>query len=159
MDSELLVFGAFTIGFATGLRCFTPIALVSWVAVWGWVPLGGSRLAFLGTTTGAVVTSLLALGELIGDKLPFTPSRLTPGPLGGRVLTASLAGAALSIGMGQGWIPGLLSSAIGSGAGAFSGFHLRQLFVRRGGMADWIVAVVEDMVTLGLVLLALALLF
>ena len=159
MNPAILLFGTFTIGFATGLRAFTPIALLSWVAVWGWIPLGGSRLAFLGTITGAVITSFLAIGELIGDKLPFTPSRLAPGPLGGRILTAALAATAFSLGTGQPWMLGLVSGAIGSVSGAFAGFHARQFLVRRARLRDWIIAVVEDLVTIGLVLLVLALLF
>ena len=90
---------------------------------------------------------------------PFTPSRLNAGPLGGRVVTACLAGAALAIGMGRGWIFGVLGCAVGSLAGAFSGYHTRQMLVRRMKLADWIVAVIEDIVTITLVLLALALLF
>lgn len=158
MNPALFVFGVFTIGFATGLRAFTPIALVSWVAVWGWMPLSGSRLNFLGTTTGAIIVAILAVAELIGDKLPMTPSRLTPGPLGGRVIMSSLAAAAVALGSGQSWILGVVSGAIGSLAGAFSGFHVRQVIVRGLGVADRLIAVVEDLVTFGLVLLVLALL-
>lgn len=159
MNPALFVFGAVAIGIASGLRAFTPIAFVTWVAVWGWIPLSGSRLAFLGTTTGALVVSFLALAELIGDKLPFTPSRLSPGPLGGRLLTASLAAAALAIATGQSWILGVICGAIGSVGGAFAGFHLRLTIVTRLRMADWIIAVVEDIFTIALVLLVLALLF
>jgi uncharacterized membrane protein len=153
------ILGASVVGFATGLRAFTPIALLSWVAVWGWMPLGGSRLAFLGTTLGGGIVTALALGELIGDKLPMTPSRLTPGPLGGRVIMASFCGAALAIGTGHWWILGVAGGAAGSLAGAFGGFHLRRAIVRGIRVVDWLVAVLEDIITFCLVLLVLALFF
>lgn len=159
MNPALFVFGVVAIGFASGLRAFTPLALVCWVAVWGWMPLGGSRLAFLGTIVGAAVVSLLALAELIGDKLPFTPSRLTPGPLGGRMVTSALAAAAVSLGAGQSWILGVICALTGCMGGAFAGFHIRRTIVRRLGVTDWIVALAEDLVTFGLVLLVMALLF
>src|SRR3954471_14809033 len=107
MNSVILIFGLSAIGFASGLRAFTPLALVSWVAVWGWMPLGGSHLAFLGTNIGAAAVSFLAIGELIGDKLPITPSRVTPGPLGARILTGALAVTAVCLGLGQRWILGI----------------------------------------------------
>jgi uncharacterized membrane protein len=158
MNPALFFFGAVTIGVASGLRTFTPIALLSWVAIWGWVPLAGSRLAFLGTFPGALIVSFLALGELVGDKLPITPSRLAAGPLGARVVTASLAAAALSIGAGEPWILGIICGALGSLGGAYAGFHARHALVRRFRIRDWIIAVAEDLVTIGLVLLVLALL-
>ena len=110
-------------------------------------------------TDGAVIVSVLALGELIGDKLPMTPSRLSAAPLGGRAITSSLAAAAVALGLGQSWVLGVMGAAIGSLGGAFAGFHVRHELVRRLGLADWIVAVVEDLVTIGLVLLVLAFLF
>lgn len=159
MSPALFILGAFVVGFATGLRAFTPIALLSWVAVWGWMPLGGSRLAFLGTTVGGTIVAVLAVGELIGDKLTITPSRLTPGPLGGRVIMSSLAGVALAIGAGQWWILGMVGGAVGSIAGAFSGFHVRRAIVRGLGVADWLIAVLEDIITFSLVLFVLGLFF
>ena len=159
MNPALFLFGAFIIGFASGLRAFTPAAIVCWAAVWGWIPLAGSHLAFLGRTTGAVVASILAVGELIADKLPMTPSRLSPGPLGGRVIMSSLAGTALAIGTGHSWVLGVVAGALGSIAGAFSGFHIRRAVVSRLGIADWPIAMAEDILTVGLVLLVFALLF
>ena len=159
MNSVILFFGLGAIGFASGLRSFTPLALVSWVSLWGWMPLGGSRLSFLGTNAGAAIVSLLAIGELIGDKLPITPSRITTGPLGARIITGALSVGAVCIGLGQSWILGMIGGALTAVAGAFSGFYARQFLVTRCGLRDWIVAVLEDLVTFGLVLTAFAVLF
>jgi len=159
MNPATLIFALSATGFASGLRAFTPLAFVSWVAVWGWIPLGGSHLAFLGTDMGAAVVSFLAMGELIGDKLPMTPSRLTPGPLGARVLTGALAVTAVCLGLGQSWILGIICGGLSAIAGACFGFYGRRFLVTRCRLHDWIVALLEDLLTIALVLSALSLLF
>jgi uncharacterized membrane protein len=156
MNPAFLVIAVLLIGFASGLRAFTPLALSCWIAAWGWMPLGGTRLGFLGTEIGAIIVSILAVGELIGDKLAMTPARTTAGPLGGRVITGALAGTALSIGAGQHWLIGLIGGVVGSIAGAFAGFHARQFLVRRMGVRDIFVAIAEDLVTIVLTLLVFA---
>ena len=159
MNPAILFLGLSAIGFASGLRALTPLAVVSWLAVWGWVPLGGSRLAFLGTAVGAIVVSCLAIAELISDKLPSTASRLTPAPLGARILIGAFAVTAVGISLGQSFILGIVCGAVTAVIGAFAGFHARRAIVRQLGVRDWIIAVVEDLVTIGLVLAALKLLF
>jgi uncharacterized membrane protein len=147
------------IGFASGLRSFTPLALVAWVALWGWMPLGGSRLAFIGTVAGAIAVSFLAMAELIGDKLPITPSRLSPGPLGARIVTSGLAVSAICVGLGRNLMLGILCGVLSAVAGAFCGFHARRALVNHFRVRDWIVAILEDLTTIGLVLVAFAFLF
>jgi uncharacterized membrane protein len=159
MNPVLLLIAAIAIGFMSGLRAFTPLALVSWLAIWGWLPLAGSRLAFLGTTAGAVIVSVLALGELIGDKLPVTPPRIQPGPLVARLLTGAMSGGAIGLAGGQSWVPGSMGGALGGMAGAFAGYYVRRAIVRRLGVRDFLVAFVEDIVAVGGTLLLLAYLF
>ena len=150
---------AAAIGFTSGLRTFTPLALVSWLALWGWIPLSGSRLWFFGTPTGAILVSILALGELIGDKLPKTPARVTAGPLVARVLTGALSSTAISLVGGEPRIIGLLAGAIGAVAGAFAGYYARHFVVRQLRVPDLIVALAEDFLTIGGTLGLLAYLF
>ena len=159
MSGFLFLIASLLLGFACGLRGFTPLALTCWLAVWGWMPLGGTRLAFLGTTVGAVVVTLLAIGELIGDKLPVTPARTTAFPLSARIITGALSVAGMSIGAGQSWIVGILCGAVGAVVGAFAGFRLRRFFTTQWGVRDWIVAVAEDIVTVALSLGVFALVF
>jgi uncharacterized membrane protein len=159
MSPALFLTTVFIMGFATGLRTFTPLAFICWVAVWGWLPLESSRLHFLGTATGATIVSVLALVELIGDKLPMTPRRTSTGPLGGRILIASFASAAVAIGMGQSWIVAIICGAVASVIGSFAGFRYRTSITKKIGLNDWISALSEDFVTIGLTLAALRLLF
>ena len=71
---------AFLIGVISGLRTFTGTATVAWGLRLGWFSVGSSRLAFVGSTAGAIIFSVLAIAELVGDKLPSTPSRTAPPP-------------------------------------------------------------------------------
>ena len=86
---------AFGIGFAAGLRAFTPPAIVAWAAHLGWLNLNNSLLAFMGSRIAVVIFSLLAVFELIGDLRPQTPKRTAPVPLVARILTGGLCGACL----------------------------------------------------------------
>ena len=66
---------AFLIGVIAGLRALTAPAVVSWAARLGWIHLENTGLAFLGAAITPYIASLLALGEIINDKMPKTPSR------------------------------------------------------------------------------------
>ena len=69
---------AVLIGVVAGLRAMTAPAAVSWAARLGWLDLGGTWLSFLGHAWTPWILSLLALGELVTDQLPTTPSRTVP---------------------------------------------------------------------------------
>jgi uncharacterized membrane protein len=69
---------AFLIGIVAGLRALTAPAAVSWAARLGLLPLQDTSLAFLGYAATPYIFTLLAIGELINDKLPKTPSRKVP---------------------------------------------------------------------------------
>ena len=73
MSEALPLFLALGIGVVAGLRSLTAPALVAWAAHCKWLKLDHSVLGFLGSTAAVVVLSLLAIGELVMDKLPFAP--------------------------------------------------------------------------------------
>src|SRR5689334_229526 len=85
----------FLIGFVAGLRTMTPLAAVSWAARWGWLRLESTPLAFLGFAAPPYIFSVLAIGELINDKLPKTPSRKALVPFAARIAIGAFCGAAL----------------------------------------------------------------
>src|ERR1700733_5963484 len=103
---------AFLIGVIAGLRAMTAPAAVSWAARMGWLHLENTSLAFLGFAFTPYIFSVLAIGELIADKLPKTPSRKTPGPFIGRIVTGGLSGAALGA-ASQSVTGGLVAGALG----------------------------------------------
>ena len=138
---------AFLIGVTTGLRTLAPLAIVSWAAHLGWLHLENTWLAFLGATVTSWILSLLALGELVTDKLPTTPSRKIPIQFGARIVTGALSGAALAAATG-GWIAGVVAGIIGAIVGTLAGAELRGRLSRVIGN-DLPVALLEDVVAIG----------
>ncbi len=138
---------AFLIGVIAGLRSMTAPAVVSWAARLGWLHLENTWLAFLGASITPYILSVLAIGELIADKLPKTPSRKTVGPFAGRIVTGALSGAALGAST-QGLIGGLLAGALGAVAGTLGGYELRTRLVRATGGKDLPIALLEDVIAI-----------
>ncbi|WP_347757298.1 hypothetical protein [Agrococcus sp. ProA11] len=128
------------LGIAGGMRSLTPMAVIALTA-------GASPpWPLLQRPWGKAALLTLAIGELVGDKLPMTPSRLSPPALLGRVGSAALAGAALGAGTGR---RGAASSGAGIAAaaavlGAVGGYWARRGLVEGGGLADPAVALLED---------------
>lgn len=107
--------------------------------------------ALLASRRATALASLGALGELVGDKLPQTPSRLAPAGLVPRTLFGGLAAAALA-GRGPGGPPPAVAAAMGAAGavgGSFAGAWWRRTAHDRAG-TDWPGAVAEDLLALAL---------
>jgi uncharacterized membrane protein len=141
---------ALGIGIVAGLRSLTAPAVVAWGAHLGWLNLHSSPLAFIGSTTAVAILSVLAIGELIADKLPMTPKRTTPAPLMARIITGGLCGACLCAATGQSLIAGALLGGIGGIVGAFLGYSIRRRLDLH--IKDLVVALCEDVVAVSLAL-------
>ena len=100
MPSRLLLL-ALLIGVIAGLRAMMAPAAVSWAARLGWLNLAPTGLAFLGHAFTPWIFTVLALGELVTDQLPSTPSRTVPVQFGTRILTGALSGAAIGAASGS----------------------------------------------------------
>jgi len=138
---------AFLIGVIAGLRSMTAPAVVSWGARLGWLHLEGTPLAFLGSPITSYILSALALGELIADKLPTTPSRKTLAPFMGRIGTGALSGAAIGAASG-GLLGGLIAGALGGAFGTLGGYEFRSRLVKAIGGKDLPVAILEDVIAI-----------
>jgi len=138
------------IGIVAGLRSLTAPAVVAWAAHLSWLNLHGSRLAFIGSTVATVILSLLAVGELIADKLPKTPRRTAAAPLLARFATGALCGACLSAAVNRSLLPGALLGGLGGVIGAFAGYEIRRRLVSQLKIKDFVVATLEDLVAIGL---------
>jgi uncharacterized membrane protein len=140
------------IGIVAGLRVMTPFAAVSWAAHLGWLPLQNTWLAFLGATVTPYVLSVLALGEIINDKLPKTASRKSPMMFGTRIVMGAFCGAALCV-ASQTMLAGALVGAIGAVIGTLGGYELRTRLARAIGGKDLPIALLEDAVAIGAAIL------
>jgi uncharacterized membrane protein len=144
---------AFLIGVVAGLRALTPVAAVSWAAHLGRLSLGNTWLAFLGYTATPYIASALALGELVNDKLPKTPSRKIPPQFIARIVTGSLSGAAIGA-SNEALIMGAVAGALGAVVGTLGGADIRGRMARAFGK-DLPAALIEDAVAvIGALLIA-----
>ena len=134
---------AFLIGVIAGLRAMTAPAVVSWAARLGWLHLENTWLAFLGAAVTPYILTVLAIGELINDKLPKTPSRKEPAPFAVRVVMGALCGAALGA-QSQSLIAGLAAGTLGAVTGTLGGYEARSRLVKAIGGKDFPIALVED---------------
>ncbi len=139
---------AFLIGVIAGLRALTAPAAVSWAARLGWLHLENTWLAFLGYAATPYILSVLAVGELINDKLPKTPSRKAPPGFIARIVTGALCGAALAAADGS-LIGGLLAGVLGAITGTLGGYEFRARLVRAIGGKDLPIALLEDAIAIG----------
>ena len=136
---------AFLIGVVAGLRALTPLAAVSWAARLGWLHLDNTWLAFLGYAATPYIVSVLAIGELINDKLPKTPSRKAPPGFIARIVTGAMCGAALALAAP----PLLVAGAIGAVVGTLGGYEFRSRLVKAIGGKDLPIALLEDAIAIG----------
>ena len=141
---------ALGVGFAAGLRSLTPPAVVAWAAHLGWLNLNNSPLAFMGSIITVVIFSILALFELFLDLQPSTPKRTAPVPLVARILTGGLCGGCLYAAGNQSLIIGAILGAVGGAIGAFAGYEIRRRLVAALHIKDIFVALLEDLVAIGL---------
>jgi uncharacterized membrane protein len=153
---EFFVFtfiNAFLIGTASGLRAVIGLAAVSWAARFGILPLGHTWFAFLGYSFTPYVLTLMAIGELVNDKLPKTPSRLIPPQFITRIVTSALCGLAIGF-AGNQMMFGFVAGVLGAVAGTFGGAKARGLLAAIFGR-DLPAALLEDAITIGIAALAL----
>jgi uncharacterized membrane protein len=141
---------ALGLGFAAGLRSFTPPAVVAWAAYLGWLNLNSSPLAFMGAIVTVIIFSILALFELFVDLQPQTPKRTAPIPVVARILTGGLCGGSLCAASNLPLIIGAILGGVGGVIGAFAGYEIRRRLVSAFNIKDIFIALLEDLVTIGL---------
>jgi uncharacterized membrane protein len=138
----------FLTGVLVGLRSLTPPAAAAWTARAGWLHLK-SPLLWMGTTSIAVILTLLAAVELIADKLPKTPSRTAPAGLIARVILGGLTGACVPMTADVATVTGVLVGIAGALVGTFGGYQVRTRLVNTLHSPDFVVAIVEDLICIG----------
>ena len=143
------------LGGLTGLRTMMPITVLCWFSWLGHLDVHGSWAGWTGSGISVAVFTVLAAGELIGDKLPKTPARTSAFPLMARIVFGGLVGAIAATGLSGSAIEGALLGALSAVAGAFLGFHVRQWLVKEQGCRDLWIAVGEDAICILLAILAM----
>lgn len=147
---------ALLIGVIAGLRAMTAPLAISLAAHFDWLNLHGTFLEFLGYRWTPVILAVAAIGELIADQLPSTPSRKVPVQFGTRILMGAATGGAIGVAAGSLWI-GAIIGVIGAVIGTLGGSAARGRMAAAFG-SDRPAALIEDVVAIaGAALVVLAL--
>ena len=148
MTHALVLLMALLIGVIAGLRTFTAPAVTAWAAYLGWINLHGNWAAWVRNIITVVVVTILAVAELVGDKLPKTPPRTAAPSFAVRIIMGGFAGAVIGTAWGYRW-GGLGAGVIGAVLGTLGGYHARRWLVGVTGGKDLPIALLEDAVAVG----------
>jgi uncharacterized membrane protein len=137
-------------GFASGLRSMSPPALLSQhLAERPMWQLDSRVERALASRPARVLLGAAAMGELVADKLPETPSRMNTGSLIARAVCGAIGGGVLMHRARQPALVGAVIGALGAVSGASAGYHARRALTRQG-VPDAAVAVLEDVLAVAI---------
>ena len=144
-DSQVYA-GAAMLGIAAGMRSMSSPAIVCGLAHTGLLPAQNRQLEIMAHPASVTTTALLAAGELIADKLPFIPARITPGPLVTRAISGALCGSAILSAKKRSVLFGALVGACAAVGSSYVAYYTRRYLGQRTGIPDPVLAVLEDAV-------------
>jgi uncharacterized membrane protein len=142
---------AVVFGIVAGMRSMMAPCVVSWAAWIGILSVDATPLAFMGWRYTHIIFTVLAIGELIADKLPSTPSRKTLGPFAARIVSGALCAATIGAAHGV-LLVMVVPGAVGAIAGTLGWAEIRAKLAgafRR----DLPAALLEDAVAIALAVL------
>jgi uncharacterized membrane protein len=148
MNSELA--SAVAVGAVSGMRTFLVPALVSHAAGRDrrGSPFRSHSPRWMRSPAVIRTLTIAAVGEMIGDKLPFTPDRTVPPSLAARAVSGALTAATLASWDRRPAVPAVLLAAAGAIASAHLMIRLRRSASRQ--LPDPLVAIAEDFLALRL---------
>jgi uncharacterized membrane protein len=127
----VMICAALLIGIVAGLRAMTAPAIVALAAAYGLLGTVWGLVGFMQKPYVAWIFAILALGELVTDQLPSTPSRKVPIQFAARILMGGLAGATIgasSVSLAYGLVAGVVGAVIGTLGGAAARGALARAF-------------------------------
>lgn len=144
----MLLLCAFLVGLVAGLRSMLAPAVVSWSAHLNLLNIKQTYVELMSYRITVLVFSLLAVLELIADKLPMTPSRKQAPSFIIRILSGGLVGATVGASGGKlifGLVLGAAGAVVGTLGGAAVRSKLASVFHR-----DLPAAILEDIAALAI---------
>lgn len=148
MTHALVLLLALLIGVVAGLRAFTAPAVLAWAAALQWINMSGTWASWMGHWATVAVLTVIAVAELVSDKMPTLPSRKTAPQFLTRIATGAFAGAVLGTAWGYPW-GSLGAGMIGAVLGTVGGYEARTRLVGANAGRDRPVALGEDLFAAG----------
>ena len=142
-------------GFITGMRTMTPMAVLCWFAWLKLLPVDGSWAWWFGVLWVAVLFTVLALVECVADKMGKSPRPTRPAVLLVRFFFGGLVGAILASGLDASGVEGVILGVLGALVGAFAAYQLRHQLTRRIGCKMWQVTLTEDVFAIAAAILCM----
>jgi uncharacterized membrane protein len=143
------------LGVVTGMRTFVPMTVLCWFAYKGNLGVDDTWAAWTGHLSTAVIFTVLAAGEIAGDKMPKAPDRTKLAGMTGRLLMGGLMGAIVATALDGEMLEGIFLGLAGAFIGAHAGFLVRRELVILLRWKDWHVAVLEDVIAVMCAILAM----
>ena len=100
-------------------------------------------LALLKRPETAAALKFMAAGEVLMDKMPFTPARTDLLPLMGRMVMGGLVGAAISK---KDWMQGAAVGAAGALVATYAAYIVRKTLNEEAHIPNVVLGVVEDVI-------------
>jgi uncharacterized membrane protein len=148
MTHAVVLLLALLIGAVAGLRTFTAPAVLAWAAALHWINLSGTWASWMGHWATVAVLTVLAVAELVSDKMPTLPSRKSAPQFLARLASGAFSGAVLGTAWGYRW-GSLGAGMIGAVLGTVGGYGARTRLVAANGGRDRPVALGEDLLAAG----------
>jgi uncharacterized membrane protein len=141
--------GAAVLGAVSGMRSMAAPAIVSKLAHSGLLPLEESQIRFLQHKNSARTMAVMALTEMVADKLPFIPNRTKVFPLVTRAVSGAVSGMAFASAKKRPAALGALFGVLAAVGATYGAFKIRQMTTERLHVPDTLVAVAEDALVAG----------
>jgi uncharacterized membrane protein len=111
--------------------------------------LAFSPLHYLQSDTVSKGLKLMAVTEMVGDKIPGIPDRISPPSLLFRAASGAVVGAALYVANKDKAIKGAVLGAVSAVAATFGSFYLRKLVSEHTNFPDSFSGSIEDALMIG----------
>ncbi|MGP4054315.1 DUF4126 family protein [Mycobacterium sp. 4D054] len=148
MTQVLVLVLALLIGVVAGSRALTAPAVVAWGAMFGWIDVADKWSEWMAHPVTVTVLTIFALGELVTDQLPSTPSRKVPVQFIARLLTGGFSGAVIGSAFFH-TFSATGAGIVGAVLGTLAGAALRSRLAGAKGGNDRPGAFTEDVLAVG----------
>ncbi|MBO9702954.1 MAG: DUF4126 family protein [Sporocytophaga sp.] len=138
------------LGAIAGMRAtFAPSLVSQFLNSKSFKSLSNSNLKFLQLPISNVITKILSIGEIVGDKLPAAPDRTSAPQLVTRIISGGLVGATIFKAYKQKRITGLVLGGLSALTMTYASFYARKYFASAFKIEDAILGGIEDTIALG----------